>query len=379
MNRPPFPPPAFVHQIDLSYAIRPRRNGSRQIRNPLMQMLQAVREHGSISAAARELDLSYRHVWGEFKRWEQTLGHPLVQGERGQRAQLSEFGDKLLWAERQAQARLAPQIEALHAELERAFALAFDDRTHVLSLHASHDDALALLRTHAASTAQLHLDIHFTGSVDAIRALNQGRCVMAGFHTLEHPQCGSLAQRTYQPLLKPGQHKLIGFARRAQGLIVAPGNPLRLHSLADVARLRARYVNRAIGTGTRVLLDELLAQAGLDAAALAGYERSETSHAAVAHAVASGQADAGLGLESAAHAVGLGFVPLVHERYHLACLKSALEQPAMQALVAVLRSENWQHLLGTLTGYETAASGEVQSLRALLPWWTFPREKKHSR
>ena len=368
--------PALVQQIDLSYAIRPRRSGSRQIRNPLMQILQAVREHGSISAASRALDLSYRHVWGELKHWEQALGHPLVQGEQGQRAQLSEFGDKLLWAERQAQARLAPQIESLHAELERAFALAFDDRTHVLSLQASHDDALALLRTHAAGTAQLHLDIHFTGSVDAIRALNQGRCVMAGFHTLEHPPRGSLAQRTYQPLLKPGQHKLIGFARRTQGLLVAPGNPLNLRSLADAARLRARYVNRAIGTGTRLLLDELLAEARLDASALAGYERCETSHAAVAHAVASGQADAGLGLESAAHAEGLDFVPLVRERYHLACLKSALDQPAMQALVAVLRSASWQHLLGTLPGYEAADSAEVQSLRALLPWWTFAREKK---
>ena len=364
-------------QIELSYAIAARSAGAPRIRNALMEMLQAVRDSGSISGAARTLGLSYRHVWGELKRWEQLLGHRLVAGDAGQAAQLSEFGDKLLWAERQAQARLAPQIEALHAELERAFALAFDDRTHVLSLQASHDDALALLRTHAAGTAQLHLDIHFTGSVDAIRALNQGRCVMAGFHTLEQPQRGSLAQRTYQPLLKPGQHKLIGFARRTQGLIVAPGNPLRLRSLADVARLRARYVNRAIGTGTRVLLDELLAQAGLGAAALAGYERCETSHAAVAHAIASRQADVGLGLESVAHAEGLSFVPLVRERYHLACLKSALDQPAMQALLAVLRSDNWRHLLGTLPGYEAAASGEVQSLRALLPWWTFQREKQH--
>ena len=364
-----------VHAIELSYAIAPRRSGRAMVRNPLMTLLQAVRDHGSISAAARAIGLSYRHVWGELKRWEETLGHALVMSEQGQRAHLSAFGDKLLWAERQAQARLAPQIEALHAELERAFAVAFDPRTHVLSLQASHDDALALLRTQAAG-ARLQLDIQFTGSVDAIRALNQGRCVMAGFHTLEHPPRGSLAQRTYQPLLKPGQHKLIGFARRTQGLLVAPGNPLNLRSLADAVRLRARYVNRAIGTGTRLLLDELLAEAGLDASALAGYERSETSHAAVAHAVASGQADAGLGLESAAHAEGLDFVPLVRERYHLACLKSALDQPAMQALVAVLRSASWQHLLETQPGYEAADSGEVQSLRALLPWWTFAREKK---
>jgi putative molybdopterin biosynthesis protein len=365
-----------VQQIELSYAIAPRRSGRRLIRNPLMELLHAVREHGSISAAARVLGLSYRHVWGELKRWEQELGHPLVAGEQGRSAQLSEFGDKLLWAERQAQARLAPQIEALHADLERAFALAFDDGLHVLSLHASHDEALVLLRAHAAERARLQLDIRFTGSVDAISALNQGRCVMAGFHTLERPPAGSLAQRTYKPLLKPGLHKIIGFARRTQGLIVAPGNPLGLRGIADVARRRARYVNRALGTGTRVLLDELLAQEGLNAQSLDGYAHDEPSHAAVAHAVASGQADAGLGIESAARAAGLGFVPLVRERYHLACLKSALEQPAVQALRTLLRGAAWQHQLGTLAGYESADSGEVQSLSALLPWWSFRNPKR---
>ena len=366
-----------MHQIELSYLITPRRRaGGALIGNPLMALLQAVREHGSISAAARSLEMSYRHVWGELKRWEQSFGHPLVTGDKGRRAQLSEFGDKLLWAERQAQARLAPQIEALHADLERAFALAFDDRIHVLSLQASHDDALVLLRAHAAASARLQLDIQFSGSVDAISALNQGRCTMAGFHTLESAAAGSLTQRTYQPLLKPGLHKLIGFARRTQGLIVAPGNPLALHSLADVAQARARYVNRAIGTGTRVLLDELLAAARLGSDALDGYERSEPSHGAVAHAVAAGQADAGLGLESAARAAGLGFVPLAHERYHLACLKSALDHPATQALLALLRGAAWQHRLGTLPGYESAASGEVQSLSTLLPWWRFKTTKK---
>ncbi|MDR2154683.1 MAG: helix-turn-helix transcriptional regulator [Burkholderiaceae bacterium] len=364
-----------MNQIELSYAITPRRAGRAPIRNPLMELLHAVREQGSISAAARALGFSYRHVWGELKRWEGVLGHALVAGEPGRSASLSEFGDKLLWAERQAQARLAPQIEALHADLERAFALAFDDRIHMLSLHASHDDALVLLRDHAAAAARLHLDIRFTGSVDAIGALNQGRCVMAGFHTLEHSPSGSAAQRAYKPLLKPGLHKLIGFARRTQGLIVAPGNPLGLRGLRDVAERGARYVNRPLGTGTRVLFDELLERHRLDAGAFAAHVRHEPSHAAVAQAIASGQADAGLGIESAARGAGLGFVPLVHERYHLACLKAALDQPAIQALLTLLRSRAWQHRLGTLPGYENADSGGVQSLSRLLPWWSFKGKK----
>jgi putative molybdopterin biosynthesis protein len=364
-----------VHQVELSYSLGVRSQDA-LIRNPLMDLLHAVQRHGSISSAARALGLSYRHVWGELKRWEQALGHDLIVWEKGQPARLSPFGDKLLWAERQAQARLSPQIAALQADLERVFAVAFDDTTHVLSFYASHDDALAALREHTAAHARLHLDIQFCGSVDAIGALNEGRCTMAGFHTLHQPATGTLAQRIYQPLLQPGLHKIIGFAERSQGLIVARGNPLRLATLADLKERKARYVNRGIGTGTRVVLDELLAQARLSAADIDGYERIEPSHAAMAQAVAAGTADAGLGLESAARARNLDFVPLLHERYHLVCLKSALTQPATQALLQVLRSAEWQRQLSTLAGYAPADSGDILSLSKILPWWEFKRKKR---
>jgi putative molybdopterin biosynthesis protein len=360
---------AAVRKVQLSYSFAATgRTGP--IRNALIELLGAVREHGSISAAAKGLGLSYRHVWGELKRWETDLAHPLVVWEKGQRARLTEFGEKLLWAERQAQARLAPQIEALHADLERAFAVAFDEGAHVLTLFASHDDALAALREDAAH-ARLHLDARFCGSVDAITALNQGRCVMAGFHVPPQRRPGSLAQRTYQPLLRTGHHKLIGFARRSQGLIVAKGNPLGLQNVADIAAKRARFVNRAIGTGTRVLFDELLLEAGIDAKAVEGHASAEPSHAAVALAVASGAADVGLGIEPAARARGLDFVPLLQEDYYLVCLKDALDEPAVKALREFLQSRAWQERLGALPGYSPMRSGEVLSLRDQLPWWEF--------
>jgi molybdate transport repressor ModE-like protein len=345
----------------------------------LVELLQAVRAQGSISGAARGLGLSYRHVWGELRRWEQELGHALIVWEKGQRAQLTAFGDKLLWAEQQAQARLAPQIEALHAELERAFAVAFDDGAQVLTLFASHDEALARLRGLAASQARLHLDIRFTGSVDAIAALNEGRCSVAGFHTRERPPAGSLAQRTYQPLLQPGRHKLIGFARRSQGLIVARHNPRNIQSLADVVGRKLRFVNRALGTGTRLLLDELLAEAGIAPAQLNGYERDEPSHAAVAHAIAAGTADAGLGIETAARALGLEFVPLVNEDYWLVCLKDILEQPPLRALRAWLAGDAWQREVAALPGYAPLHSGEVLSLTAQLPWWRLPPKNQRKK
>ena len=74
------------------------------VRNPLIDLLRAVNQAGSISAAARTLGFSYRHVWGELKRWQEVLGHDLVVWEKGQAARLTEFASKLLWAEAQAQA-----------------------------------------------------------------------------------------------------------------------------------------------------------------------------------------------------------------------------------------------------------------------------------
>ena len=367
-----------MHRVQLHYTLS-RDAGDALIRNPLPEMLEAVAQQGSISAAARALGLSYRHVWGALKRWEDQLGGELVTWGKGQSAQLSEFGTKLLWAERQAQARLAPQIAALHADLERAFAVAFDDSTHVLTMYASHDDALGALRAHAATPddcGALHLDIRFTGSVDAIRALNEGRCTLAGFHTLEDPAADSLAARTYRPLLQPGRPKIIGFARRTQGLIVARGNPLGLHTLADVARTGARFVNRPLGTGTRVLLGDLLAMAGLTPEDITGYELNEPSHGAVAQAVAAGAADVGMGIALAAHARGLDFVPLVHERYHLACLKSTLDQPATSALRAVLQTPAWQERMHAMPGYAPMHCGEVLAMSTVLPWWRFSGRKR---
>jgi putative molybdopterin biosynthesis protein len=151
--------------------------------------------------------------------------------------------------------------------------------------------------------------------------------------------------------------------------MVAPGNPLRLRDLKDVSRQNARFVNRAIGTGTRLLLEELLLQEGLGSADLNGFDREESSHAAVAQAVASGDADVGMGTEYTARSQGLGFVPLTDERYLLVCLKSALAQAPVQNLLGLLRSTRWQQRLQSMAGYLPDHPGEVAAMKRLLPWW----------
>jgi len=228
---------------------------------------------------------------------------------------------------------------------------------------------------HAPAVGRLHLDIRFTGSVDAIRALNEGRCVMAGFHVLDDSFKKSLTEQTYKPLLRPGLHKIIGFATRTQGLMVPSGNPLGLQSLRDLIDRGARFANRSLGSGTRVVLDDLLRQTALRADQIKGYEHTEPSHAAVAHAVAAGQCDTGLGIAAAAHQAGLDFVPLVQESYYLVCLKSALDQPGIAQLRQLLQAPQWLNTLSRIPGYQAQQSGQVLPMRRVLPWWDYRHQK----
>lgn len=361
-------PPA--HGIHLQYRIAPAdrpAQADQAIDNPLFELLGALAAEGSIQGAARRLGLSYRHLWGRLKDWETTLGQALVGWQRGQPARLTPYAERLLWAERQARSRLAPHIEALRSELQRVLAEAAQENLQILRIDASHDLMLPQLQSLAADQG-LHLSLRFAGSLDALRSLAEGRCTVAGFH-VPPTRRDSVYARALKAQLKPGRHKLIGAMRRCQGLMVAPGNPFGVHSLADVARQGLRFATREPGAGTRLLAEHLARQQGLTLDALR-ISATETGHLAAATAVARGAADAALGLEAAALRLGLGFVPLVEEEYFLACLADVLDHPAVQGLRRVLGSARWQQALRDEAGYAAAeAPGAVLSLTRALPWW----------
>jgi len=363
-------------QLQYSFLGEGQRGGD--VSNPLFDLLQALREHGSIQHAARATGASYRHVWGQLKHWEEVLGEALVTWTQGQPARLTPFAERLLWAETRARARLTPHIEALRVELERVLAEALDGTQQVLAVWASHDLALPLLREHASRTHRLHVDLRFAGSMDALRALAEGRCVVAGFHVPPLSSSDNLFAAQLKPLLKPGRHKLIGGWRRVQGLMVAPGNPLGLHGLPGLAMPGVRFVNRQSGSGTRLLTEHLLDEQGLSTGGIAGFDATaELSHVAVAAAIAGAQADAGVGIESAAAQFGLGFVPLIEEDYFFVCLRDALDHPAVRLLSALLQTGRWRQDLSTLAGCTASPeAGQVLSLTRALPWWHFRGHKR---
>jgi putative molybdopterin biosynthesis protein len=365
--------------VHLQYSFQPGQGGA-EIENPLFDLLSALNEHGSILQAAKIMGASYRTVWGALKHWEEVLQEPLVVWTQGQPARLTPFAHRLLWAETRARAQLTPHIEALRAELERVLSDALDGTQQVLTVFASHDLALPLLRERASRKHRLHIDLKFAGSMDALRALAEGRCTVAGFHVPPLAEGGHEFARGLKPLLKPGRHKLIGCTRRKLGLMVAPGNPLQLRGLADLVATGARFINRQVGSGTRLLTEYLLQQQGVAPGQITHFsDVVENSHIAVAAAIASGAADAGIGIEAAARQFGLGFVELVREDYFLVCLRDALETPAVVKLREVLRDPLWQKAVAALPGYSVARGGEVLSLTRALPWWHFRTPKVPSR
>jgi putative molybdopterin biosynthesis protein len=361
--------------VHLQYSFEADGQRGAEVKNPLFDLLGAVREYGSIQHAAKGMGVSYRHAWGALKHWEEVLGEPLVTWTQGQPSRLTPFADRLLWAETRARTRLTPHIEALRVELERVLSEALDGDQHVLPIYASHDLALPLLRDLAAQQQRLHIELRFAGSVDALRALAEGRCLVAGFHVPPLQGAAPVFAEALKPLLKPGRHKLIAFSRRAQGLMVAKGNPHKLANLADAARPGIRFIQRQPGSGTRLLTDYLLQTHGMAPGELVGGLSPEDSHMAVAAAIASGLGDAGMGLAAAAQAFGLDFVPALDEDYFLVCLKDALDHPAVLKLRQVLASQEWAHQVEAVPGYRPAQGGDVLSLVRALPWWNFKSPK----
>ena len=366
-----FTPRRGIH-LEYRFAPDATQRGA-TLANPLIDLLRTLRDTGSISAAARTLGGSYRHTWGALKHWEQVLGEALVVWAKGQPARLTPLAERLLWAETRARTRLTPHIEALRGELERVLTLAFDSAHEVLTVYASHDLALPMLRDHADAHG-LHIDLRFAGSTDALQALAQGRCDVAGFHV---PVLAAGKQpafaRALKSLLKPGKHKLIACHRRAQGLIVAAGNPRQVAGIADLSLAGLRFINRQPGSGTRLLTEHLLAAAGIEPERIAGFHGPcEDTHVAVAAAVASGLADAGVGIEAAAVQFGLGFVPLADEGYYLVCLKEALDRAAIVRLRELLGSAAWAGAVQSLAGCAAAVdAGSVLALTQALPWWHY--------
>ena len=313
----------------------------------VLPLLRSIRGHATLRAAAAEVGVSYRSAWDLLAAEARALGAPLVLMARGRGARLAPLGERLLAADetvRRELQRLEPQVAVSVTAAERAAGL------RRLRLAASHD----LLLAEFCAAQPLPLELSFKGSLEALAALTRGEADVAGFHL----DAGT-------ELLHPRRHRLVHFAVRDQGLMVAKGNPKRVRGLADLGAKHLRFVNRQRGSGTRILFDQMLSQLGLAANEIRGYGTEEFTHLAVAATVAAGRADAGFGVKAAAARFDLQFLPLKREHYWFALRARDENTAAVQAFLGALRGSGLRRMARQFPGYDARGAGEVCEVAAL--------------
>lgn len=195
------------------------------------------------------------------------------------------------------------------------------------------------------------------GSMGGLSALSRGEAHMAGIHLLD-VETGTYNLPYVKCVLGERPAVLVTLAYRIQGLIVPSGNPKGIRSLDDLTRDDVRFINRQRGSGTRLLLDHLLGERGISLRQIAGYEREEYTHMGVAAAVASGSADTGLGVQAAAEALGLDFIPVGEERYDLCIPKELLDEKEVRLVLELLEDPDFRKATGRLRGYDFRDCGK---------------------
>jgi putative molybdopterin biosynthesis protein len=224
----------------------------------------------------------------------------------------------------------------------------------------SHDNTLDLLANAVRKRhPRFSLSSAHVGSMGGLVALKRGEAHMAPTHLLDE-ETGQYNVPFIKKLLPDRKIVLLNLVYRDQGLIVPRGNPKGISGFEDLERNDITYINRQRGAGTRLLLDKHLKDLGIDPSRVRGYEREEYTHMAVASAVLTGVADTGLGVLSAAKALGLDFIPVAKERYDLAIPGEFIETEMLQALLGIIREDReFREAVVSAGGYDLKDMGKV--------------------
>lgn len=342
-----------IFTIEFDHAWLAGKGLPRERSRALLRLLAELARSGSLREAAQAAGLSYRSAWGALGDAGRLFGAPLVDMQRGRRARLSPLGRKVLAADERVRATLGEHFERLRVDIPAMLADALPGSRPRLTLHASHDLALATLGTLCGDA--LDLELVFRGSDDCLAALARGECDVAGFHVADALPRAAAAAAALGRWLDPRKHTLVHFVTREQGLIARPGS--RIRGVHDLARPGVRFIHRQSAAGARA---------------------AEHGDLSVAAAVAEGRADAGFGLRADATRFKLAFAPLAVERYFFACAKATLRGAALKALLEVLRSPGFASRVARLPGYDASHAGRREALDAALTWVERPRRPVRS-
>ncbi len=230
---------------------------------------------------------------------------------------------------------------------------------NTIVITGSHDNTLDILADQIRLVrGDISISSSHVGSMGGLMALKKKACHMAGTHLLD-TEDGSYNISYIKKYLPGEKVRVVNLVMRDQGLIVRRGNPAGINSLEDLKHKKLQFINRQTGSGTRILLDYKLRMLGLSPSDIAGYENDEYTHMSVAVAVLSGRAHAGLGIQAAARALNLDFIPVVTEEYDLVIPERFYETRKVQVLMETIQTQAFKDRVMALGGYDTQHTGLV--------------------
>ena len=229
---------------------------------------------------------------------------------------------------------------------------------NTIVITGSHDNTLDLLADQIKAVSNdITVSSSHVGSMGGLMAIKKGACHMAGAHLLD-PDDGSYNISYIKKYLPDQKVRIVNLVMRDQGLIVPKGNPENIQSIEDLKNKNLQFINRQPGSGTRILFDYKLKALGISADDIQGYENDEYTHMSVAVSVLSGRADAGLGIQAAAQALDLDFIPIVTEEYDLVIPDRFYKTRKVQVLLETITTREFQDRVMSLGGYSTKNTGK---------------------
>ena len=341
-----------IAKLEPSYTVS-LNIGSRRIISELeARMFRAIDQTGSLSLAARTLDLSYPFLWNTISQIERAVNQKLVTrergGQKGGRAELTGQGKQLLQAYSELDSRVHRFLEG--DALAKGYLLETGRVRPNLSFVGSHCVVVErILHSLHVSNPRMTYQMVNVGSWAGMTAMMLRQADIAGIHVYDETE-----SKYNEPLLSKywlsQTCTLVRGYKRQQSLIVRKGNPKKIRNISDLLRHDVKLANRNLGSGTRILLDrklrELAGKKGMSFDVLTrrirGYSSEMMTHREVAMAVASRRADVGVGLTSVAAEIGLDFVPFAEELYDF-LVEKRLRNPYTREFFNILASKRFQN------------------------------------
>lgn len=294
----------------------------------LAEVLRNIGAGASLIEATKKSGMSYRGAWEKLNEVEATLDLDLVIRTKGHGSKLTPFGNFFI--------EFVTQMQVKSGDYSKEYQLSLLKEIKRLSKQeemkwkfSSSGDAII----QKAVTDLRGFDLRIAGSGESLDRLLNNEVDLAGYHVSDPTSSRAIYMR-----LSKNNIQIFPVMKRVQGLMVKKGNPLKITSLLDLVNPKVPFINRQIGSGTRLLLDTLLISEEIEPSEINGYLYEEFTHSAVANAILAGKADVGLGVKSVAIESGLSFIPLKDEVFFVAMHKEMLAHSEASKLIRKIRS-----------------------------------------